>query len=225
MALCWRSVSRWPRVRAARIRKRFVRVAAIALLLCLSGCMRRQADTSRPAPSPGVGTSVRISESLRTGDIEAVEVIKRADAGMFFDRIGPTRRRAMLDTLESQRRFWSERRPRAYLIRLVVINECISAGLGRRVGGELLRDRLLVRDTSVVGREPSPLPARYEHYCPRAWRVDDLFADVAQALADTSSYIMHLQYDAAYGFPRSYFVERGRGRGDQVIVESFAPAP
>lgn len=202
----------------------FVRVTATALLLCLSGCAHRQADTSRPIPSLGVGTGVRISDSLRPGDIESVEVIKGSGAGMFFDRIGPTRRRAMLDTLETQRRFWTERRPRAYLIRLVVINDCISAGLGRRVGGGLLRDRLLVRDTSVVGREPSPLPARYEQYCPRAWRVDDLFADVAHALADTSAYIMRIQYDAAYGFPRSYFVERGRSRGDQVIVESFAPA-
>jgi hypothetical protein len=152
-------------------------------------------------------------------------VIKRQNGGMFFDRLGPTRRRAMLDTLEIQRRFWRERRPRGYLIRLVVINDCISTGLGRRVGGELLRDRLLVRDTSVAGREPAPLPARYEHYCPRAWRVDDLFADVAQALADASAYIMYIQYDAAYGFPRSYFVELGRSGGDQVIVESFAPAP
>jgi hypothetical protein len=203
----------------------FVPVAAMAFLLCLCGCAQRHADTSRPRPIAGVGISVGISDSLRAADIEAVEVIKRPDAGMFFDRIGPTRRRAMLDTLEAQRRFWSERRPRAYLIRLIVINECISTGLGRHVGGELLRDRLLVRDTSVVGHEPAPLPARYEHYCPRAWRVDDLFADVARALGDTSAYIMHIQYDAAYGFPRSYFVERGSSRGDQVIVESFAPAP
>jgi Family of unknown function (DUF6174) len=203
----------------------FVPVAAMTFLLCLCGCTQPHADTSRPRPNAGVGTSVRISDSLRPADIEAVEVIKRPDARLFFDRIGPTRRRAMLDTLEAQRRLWTELRPRAYLIRLVVINECISTGLGRRVRDELLRDRLLVRDTSVVGREPAPLPARYEHYCPRAWRVDDLFADVAHALADTSVYIMDIQYDAAYGFPRSYFVEQGRSRGDRVIVESFAPTP
>jgi hypothetical protein len=203
----------------------FVLVAAVAFLLCLGGSAQGQADTSRPRPIRGVGTGVRISDSTRLGDIEAVDVIKAPGAGMFFDRIGPTRRRAMLDTLETQRRFWSERRPRAYLIRLVVINDCISTRLGQRVEGDLLRDRVLVRDTSVVGREPAPLPARYEQYCPRAWRVDDLFADVARALADTSAYIMYVRYDAAYGFPRSYFVERGRSRGDQVIVESFAPAP
>jgi hypothetical protein len=203
----------------------FLLVAAMAVMLCLGGSAQGQADTSRPRPKPNVGSSVRMSDSLRPGDVEAAEVIRRPGAGIYFDIMGPTKRRAMLDTLEAQRRFWSERRPRAYLIRLVVINDCISTGLGRRVGSELLRDRLLIRDTSVVEREPAPLPARYEHYCPRAWRVDDLFADVAHALADTSAYIGHVQYDAAYGFPRAYFVQRGRDRGDQVIVESFAPAP
>ena len=197
----------------------------MAFLICLSACAQRQRDTTRPRRSATADTNVRTLDSLRPANIETVEVLKRPDAGMFFDRIGPARRHSMLDTLETQRRFWSERRPRAYLIRLVVINECLSTGLGPRVGGELLRDRLLIRDTNVVGREPAPLPSRYEHYCPRAWRVDDLFADVAHALADTSAYIIHIQYDAAYGFPRSYFVERGRSRGDQVIVESFAPAP
>lgn len=88
-----------------------------------------------------------------------------------------------------------------------------------------MRDRLLVRDTTVIGHDPAPLSARYENYCPRAWRIDDLFADLAQALADTNAYVMQIHYDAAYGFPRSYFVERGRSRGDQVIVESFAPTP
>jgi len=198
---------------------------AMAFVLWLSGCAHPHADTSRPPSTPGVSTGVRSSDSLHPTDIESVEVIKRPNGGMFFDRLGPTKRRAMLDTLELQRRFWREGRPRGYFIRLVVINDCISAGLGERIGGELVRDLLLVRDTSIVGRQPAPLPVRYEHYCPRAWRVDDLFADVAQALADTSAYIMPIQYDLAYGFPRSYFVERGRSRGDRVIVESFAPAP
>jgi hypothetical protein len=203
---------------------------AVTLMLCVGGRAQGQADTTRPRPpirgvSSGVAAGAQVSDSIRPGDIDAVEVIKGPGSGMFFDRIGPARRRGMLDTLESQHRFWSEHRPRAYLVRLVVINDCIALRLGPRIAGELLRDRLVVRDTTVVGREPAPLPARYEQYCPRAWRVDDIFADVAHALADTSAYIMRIQYDAAYGFPRSYFVQRGRGRGDQVMIESFAPAP
>lgn len=201
-------------------------VTAMALVLCLARNLHGQVDTARPHPPiRGASSGARTSDSIRPGDIEAVEVIKGPAAGMFFDRIGPARRRAGLDTLEIQRRLWRERRPRSYLIRLIVINDCIAIARGPRPGGEPLRDRLIVRDTTVVRRESVPLPARYEHYCPRAWRVDDLFADVGRALTDTSAYITHIEYDAAYGFPRSYFVERERSRGDHVIVESFAAVP
>lgn len=203
----------------------FILAVAVVFMLCLGGNAQAQADTSRPRPPIRGAAGARVADSIRPGDTEAVEVIKGPAAGMLSDRIGHARRRAMLDTLEAQRRLWGKHRPRAYIIRLVVINDCIAIRRGQRVEGELLRDRLLVRDTSIAGREPAPLPARYEQYCRRAWRVDDLFADVARALADTSAYIAHIRYDPAYGFPRSYFVQRGRGRGDQVIVESFAPAP
>jgi hypothetical protein len=132
---------------------------------------------------------------------------------MFSDRIGPARRRAMLDTLEAQRRLWAKHLPRAYIIRLVVINDCIALRRGPRGGGELLRDRLLVRDTSVAGREPAPLPARYEQYCPRAWRVDDLFADVARAWPTRRLHRPHPV--TGVQLPAVYFVQRRRGRGDK----------
>ena len=118
---------------------------------------------------------------------------------------------------------WEERRPRAYLIRLIVVNDCIYVNTRARMGGEALRDRMVVRDTTIVGHEPAPLPRRYEQTCPKNGRVDDLFADVASALADTTVRISDVRYDPAYGFPRSYLVVRGMSRGDHVMVESFAP--
>lgn len=38
--------------------------------------------------------------------------------------------------------------------------------------------------TTIVRRVPAPIPAAYEQRCPLAWRVDELFSDLARALAD-----------------------------------------
>jgi hypothetical protein len=141
----------------------------------------------------------------------------------------------MLATLEARRRDWEERRPRAYVIRVLKLSDCIAISTRLRAEGGPWRDRLVVRDTSIVGREPAPIPAAYAQRCGLAWRVDDLFADVARALADTTEYITGIEYDAAYGFPRAYWrdngdpystaIQRPYAGSWGVLVESFAPAP
>jgi hypothetical protein len=137
-----------------------------------------------------------------------------------------TKRRGMIDTLEAQRQVWDQRRPRAYLIRVLEVSTCIDVRRGPRRAGGLLRDQLVVRDTTIVRRDPVPIPRAYEQRCPLAWRVDDLFSDLARALADTTAAV-GVSYDAAYGFPRSYWVIRGGSSDDghAVLVESFASAP
>lgn len=163
-------------------------------------------------------------DSTRTGQ-EDIEIVHLPRQGTWADRLGPAARRRMLDTLASRHRTWEERRPRGYVIRVLSIGDCVAVERRPRVGGELLRPRLIVRDTTVVRQELAPIPAAHEQRCTLGWRVDDLFADVARALADTTAYVAHVEYDAAYGFPRAYWLERGRSRGAQVIVESFAPTP
>jgi hypothetical protein len=99
----------------------------------------------------------------------------------------------------------------------------------------LLRDQLVVRDTAIVGRRRASIAAPYAQKCHLAWRVEDVFADLTRALADTMAYVRRLEYDAAYGFPRAYWLEWGdpyvansrprNARDGGVLVESFAPAP
>ncbi|HEU4628127.1 MAG TPA: hypothetical protein VFS08_00175 [Gemmatimonadaceae bacterium] len=143
------------------------------------------------------------------------------------DRMSPAVRRHMLEALEEQRRLWQERRPRQYSIRVVELSGCVDVHTGPYAAtGELLRDRLVVRDSTTVRHEAAPVPAVYAQRCLLAWRAEDLFADVARILADPAAAITGLVYDAAYGFPRAYWPDRGgRDRGRGVLVESFAPAP
>lgn len=205
---------------------------AAALLLCLSETADGQSDSTRRPPNPAPVIRLRTLDSARTLDVDSVEVIKNAGSSI-FDRLGPVTRRAMLDSLEAQRRLWAERRPRVYAIRLVVTEGCIfirtirarEAGRPRpREAGPPRRDLLIVRDTTVVRREPAPIPRYVERYCPREWRIEDLFADVADALSDSLAHVQDIRYDEVYGFPRSYWVDRGMHRQWRVIVESFAPA-
>ena len=209
-------------------------LSAAALLLCLTGTAHSQSDTSRRPPAPPSSIRVLPADSGRATDIEAIEIIKMTWP-VAVDRLGAAERRKLLETLESQRRVWAARRPRAYAIRTVEIGHCIFIAARKGTDGELLRDQLVVRDTAVVGHRPAPIAGLYAQQCPLAWRVEDVFADVARALADTMTHIWALQYDAGYGFPRSYWLDYGspyvpnsrpaKPRGDGVLVESFTPVP
>ena len=214
-----------------------VRAATAALMLCLGVTAGAQADTSRPRPViRGVSTGARasdsirragVSDSIRSGDIEAIEVLKGAAASTFFDPIAPGRRHAMLDTLEAQRRLWQQSRPHTYVIRVLRMDDCIDVRTRPRVAGRLLRDQLVIRDTTIVRRDLVPIPAALDQRCPLPWRVEDLFADLARALADPTASVAPVEYDAAYGFPRAYSVFHGGSSSalGSVLVESFAPAP
>jgi len=220
-----------------------VLVATAALLVRLGGTAYGQADTSRPRPLPAptiraltpTTERLRSADSGRALDIEAVEVIKGAGTGGLGDRLGPGVRRRMLETLAAQRRVWAERRPRSYVIRTAQVGHCIIITRRARAGGQVLREQLVVRDTAVVGRRPAPIAELYAHQCHLAWRVEDLFADLTRALADTMTYVHRLEYDPAYGFPRAYWLEHGdpyvansrpqNARDGGVLVESFTPAP
>lgn len=46
----------------------------------------------------------------------------------------------------------------------------------------------------------------------------------SDALSDSLADVQDIPYDEVYGFPRSYWVDRGMHRQWRVIVESFAPA-
>lgn len=197
-------------------------LAALALLV-LGGTAGAQADTSRQRPPVRPAAAVPAADSAGQADVEPVHV--RLQGAARVDRLGPIARRTMLDTLEARRRVWEERRPRTYAIRVLSISDCVAVEHGPRAEGALLRPRLVVRDVSIVRRELAPVPDAYEQRCALAWRVDDLFADLARALAEASTHVARVEYDAAYGFPRAYWLERGRSRGAHVIVESFAPVP
>ena len=157
-----------------------VRAATAALMLCLGVTAGAQADTSRPRPViRGVSTGARasdsirragVSDSIRPGDIEAIEVLKGAAASTFFDPIAPGRRHAMLDTLEAQRRLWQQRRPHPYVIRVLRMDDCIDVRTRPRVAGRLLRDQLVIRDTTIVRRDLVPIPAVLDQRCPLLWR-------------------------------------------------------
>jgi hypothetical protein len=194
-------------------------VLAGALVLCLSGTAQAQTDTAR-RPVPRVAAPARVADSGFVHDIEHVEI----PGPWALGGMDSTVRHRMLDTLEARHQVWNRRRPRGYVIRVLSISDCFEVRVGPRAEGELLRDRLLVRDTTIMKREPAPIPAVYEQRCALEWRVDDLFADVRRALADTAAYITGVEYDAAYGFPRAYWLARGYARGGGVLVESFAPA-
>lgn len=199
-----------------------------AALLCLSACPRAQ----QPPPQPRAilrGAAVQAAPDsdrapqIETVQVETVQVLQRTVPP---DRMAPALRRRMIETLEAQRALWEQRRPRQYVIRVFELSGCAQIRTGPYAQGELLRDRLVVRDTLIVRHEPAPTPGAYAQRCLIEWRVDDLFRDVARILADPGASIAGLEYDAAFGFPRAYWPDRGgldRGRG--VLVESFSPAP
>jgi hypothetical protein len=199
----------------------FLLMLAAALMVCLSGTAQAQTDTVR-RPAPRVAAPARTPDSGSVHDIENVEMPGPWTRG---DLMGSTVRHRMLDTLDARHQVWNRRRPRGYVIRVLSLSDCFEVRVGPRAKGELSRDRLVVRDTTIVKRELAPIPAVYEQRCALAWRVDDLFADVRRALADTTAHITHVEYDPAYGFPRTYWLARGYDRGAGVLVESFAPAP
>ncbi|MHB1225250.1 MAG: hypothetical protein ACYC2G_14580 [Gemmatimonadaceae bacterium] len=193
------------------------------IMLFLSGTAQAQADTSRRRPTSRIATPAPVLAADSAAEIEMVHL---PEADQPLERMPAAQRRSMLDTLESQRRIWEERRPQQYIIRVFELNGCAEVRTGPYAGGELLRDRLVVRDTRRLRREPAPTPATYAQRCLLAWRVDDLFADVARVLADPNAAISKIEYDAAYGFPRMYWADRGgHHRSAGVLVESFAPAP
>lgn len=192
----------------------FLRVVPVILTLSLSGVAYGQSDTVRVRPVPR--TVAR--------DSETVEVL-RSDG--ILPRMDPVVRRRMIDTLEAQRRIWNRNRPRTYVIRVFEMSGCLEVRIRPRIAGQLLRDQLIVRDTTIVRRQLVPIPAIYEQRCALAWRVDDLFTDLTRALADSTAGVTHVAYDRAYGFPRAYSVIRGWGSENEygALVESFAPAP
>ena len=200
----------------------YARVLAAIFALGLTDTAHGQSDTAR-GRLPRAAARPPASDSARPRDVDIIEVLR---SGAIYGGMDDTKRRRMIDTLETQRRIWNRRRPRAYVIRVLEMSTCIDVRVGPRTAGALLRDQLVVRDTIVVKRQPVPIPRAYEQRCPLGWRVDDLFADLARALADTSVAV-GVSYDAAYGFPRDYWVIGG-GRSDgghAVLVESFAAAP
>ena len=200
----------------------FVRVLVVSFALGLSAVANGQSDTARGRPVPRAARQPAL-DSARRPDVGAVDVL---GSSAVFGGMDATKRRRMIGTLEAQRRIWDQRRPRTYVIRVLEVSTCIDVRTGPRNADGLLRDLLVVRDTTIIRRDAVPVPAVYEQRCPLAWRVDDLFEDLARALADTSVGV-DVSYDAAYGFPRAYSVFRSGSSdsGHDVLVESFAPAP
>ncbi len=107
------------------------------------------------------------------------------------------------------------------------MDDCVDVRTRPRVASQLLRDQLVVRDTTIVRRDGVPIPPALDQRCPLPWRVEDLFADLARALTDPTAGVAPVQYDAAYGFPRAYSVFHGGSSSGfgRVVVESFAPTP
>src|SRR5690349_13833519 len=154
----------------------FVRVLVVTFALGLSGAAYGQSDTARGRlPRPAARPPA--SDSTRRSVVDTVAVL-RSDA--IYGGMDATKRHGMIDTLVAQRRVWEQRRPRAYLIRVLEVSTCIDVRVGPRKAGALLRDQLVVRDTTIVRHEPVPIPRAYEQRCPLAWRVDDLFTDLAR---------------------------------------------
>jgi hypothetical protein len=198
---------------------KFLGTAAALISAC--ACASGQAGSSRHDPPPPAAHVRPFPDSVMA-DVEDIEVI---NGGMIWDLMGPRARRMMRDTLDSQRLVWTQRRPTAYLIRTLEISDCMLIELNAARTGPRPREQLLVRDTTIVSRILAPLPVAYSQRCPLVRRVEDLFADVERALSDPTALVLRVQYDAAYGFPRSSWIAVGRRRGAGTLVESFAPVP
>ena len=202
----------------------FIRILAATVAVCLSNVAQGQADTSRRRPLRQPTVQPPVADSVRATAIDPVEA-QRSEP--IFGGMDSVARRRMVDTLEAQRRLWQQRRPHTYVIRVLRMDDCIDVRTRPRVAGRLLRDQLVVRDTTIVRRDLVPIPAALDQRCPLLWRVEDLFADLARALADPTARVAPVEYDAAYGFPRAYSVFHGGSSSGfgRVVVESFAPAP
>lgn len=195
---------------------RFVVAGAFALGLSSPA----MSQDSRPARTPASQPSKAVTHI--SGELlDEIAALKSRPAD---DAMGSGRRRAARDTLEAQRQLWLHRRPQTYLLRTYEISDCIQLRTGRARNG-LLRDQLRVRDSTIVGRLPTPVPTEYGQRCERSFRVEDLFAEVRQALSDSTTVVRVLQYDPTYGFPRYYSLRHAQERSFGVLVESFAPAP
>jgi hypothetical protein len=169
-----------------------------------------------PAPVPDV---IIRADTLRAEDIDDIEIVKGGRPG---DLMGAKRRHQLLDSLAQQQRRWDEKRPAEYRIRVVAIDDCISIHAPRK--GPRMWPRAIVRDTLVVGDEPEPIDPRYAGRCLREMRVEDLFRELSRALADKYAYVHDgIQYDPAYGFPRSYWISSSLQGGGGTLVETFIP--
>jgi hypothetical protein len=162
-------------------------------------------------------------DTLPSVDVEEVQIIK----GGRPDHLGPIERRRLLDTLSVQRRRWERARPARYVIRVLELGHCIV--VKTRWGGAPAPDtvtslRLVVQDTTVVRKEEAPVPRAWAQACVLEWRVDDLFRQLARAMADTTTNVGGVEYDPTYGFPRRYWTAASPSRSSPVAVESFAPA-
>lgn len=215
-----------------------LRVLGLAVLLCLGNRAQAQVDTTRRPP---VSVRVRAAaaspgDSVARSPDEAVETVQILRPGLNYFVMDSVKRRRLVDTFNAQRLKWERFRPRAYVIRVIdmtCVEITVRSQVARQppvrdrpqVAGQPVRDQLVVRDTTIVRRVPVPIPRPYDQRCPLTWRVDDVFANLARALSDTTALGVTVEYDAVYGFPRSYSVFRGGSDdGREVLVESFAPA-
>jgi hypothetical protein len=104
----------------------FVRFLIATCALGLSGAAYGQSDTARGrVPRPAVRPPT--SDSSRR-DVETVDVLR---SGAIYGGMDATKRRGMIDTLKAQRQVWDQRRPRAYLIRVLEVSTCIDVRSGR----------------------------------------------------------------------------------------------
>jgi hypothetical protein len=173
-----------------------------------------------PAAPPAAPSTFINVDSIPNGDLLDIEIVRAGGPG---DLLGATRRHQLLDSLTQQQRRWDETRPPEYRIRVVEISDCMSIDARK---GPRMWSRSIVRDTLVIGRESEPLDPRYEGRCLHEMRVEDLFRQLARALADTTAYVHDgIQYDLVYGFPRSYWISSSMERGSGTLVETFVPAP
>jgi hypothetical protein len=195
-------------------------IAAITLLVATNCSLSRAQRRAIPIVQPSAVQGFLVADSLSTEDLEDISIIKGNGIG---DLMGKRRRRQMMDTLALQQRRWEKMRPAQYRIRVVERSDCIHVDTRK---GPARWPRQVVRDTLIVGTEEELRPAEYRNRCLLAWRVEDLFRDLARALADTTEYVHDgVQYDPVYGFPREYWTAAWHWRSWGRWVESFAPAP
>lgn len=74
--------------------------AVAGLLVCVSETAEGQSDSTRRPPNPTSVVRIRGADSAAKLDIDSIEVIKVV--GSIWDRLGPEKRRAMLDSLEAR---------------------------------------------------------------------------------------------------------------------------